>query len=129
MKARLTIAIMLAALVLYGHDRVKAQTGQIVFLGATTGTTLAANCPAAPTTPSMCVAGDGVWQWQSATTGWYKSAAAVATAGVTGIIVCNAAGTSCTAAQTNTVRLKIPKTATTTVTVGAPPATAAKTVN
>jgi hypothetical protein len=83
MKARLVIALALAALVLYGHDRVRAQTGQIVFLGATAGTTLAANCPATPTTPSICVVGAGVYVWQTAAQGWFLLAPPTATAGVT----------------------------------------------
>lgn len=129
-RVRLVVAIVLAVLVLYGHDRVKAQSGQVVFLGATAGTTLAANCPTTPATPSVCVVGGGVYAWQTAAQGWFLLAPpTAAVAGVSGIIVCNAAGTSCTAAQTNTVTLDIPKTATTTVTVAAPTATATTTVN
>lgn len=70
------IAILLVVLFFIGT--VKAQTGQVVFLGATSGTTLAANCPATPTTPSVCVVGDGMWVWQSSTTGWFKPVPAAA---------------------------------------------------
>jgi len=94
--------LLLASALLYLSVRpVEAQTGNIIFLGATTGTTLAANCPAAPTTPSECVVGDGVWIWESSTTGWFKPTASL-TGGVTQITVNG--GT----AQTGAVALTIP---------------------
>lgn len=102
-----TLGLVLAVISLWGHFNARAQSGQVIFLGATSGTTLAANCPAAPATPSVCVVGDGVWNWQSAATGWFK-AAPPAAAGVASISVNG--GT----AQTGAVALTIPTTATTT---------------
>ena len=50
--------------------KVHAQSGNVIFFGAISGTTKAVNCPATPTTPSLCVVGDGVWIWQNSTSGW-----------------------------------------------------------
>ena len=75
--------LLLASILIFVSHGVKAQSGNVIYLGATAGTTLAANCPAIPTAPSICVVGDGVWLWQSATLGWYKPSAGVAATGVT----------------------------------------------
>lgn len=75
--------ILVASVILFASRTVKAQSGAVNFLGANSGTTLALNCPTIPATPSICVVGDGVWLWQSATLGWYKPSAGVAATGVT----------------------------------------------
>lgn len=54
---------------------VHAQSGPVNFLGAIAGTTKAVNC-GTPTTPSMCIVGDGVWIWQNAAQGWFLAAPA-----------------------------------------------------
>ena len=66
----LTMGIFLS-LAFFAGITVHAQSGQVQFLGAASGTTLAANCPTTPTTPSICVVGGGVYIWQSSTTGWF----------------------------------------------------------
>ena len=84
--------IVVVVAFLAGVGVAKAQNGQIVFLGATSGTTLAANCPATPATPSQCVVGDGVWIWQNSTQGWFKAGPPTASGvvsfnGRTGVVV------------------------------------------
>lgn len=77
--------LLLAGILIFVSHGVKAQSGNVIYLGAMAGTTLAANCPAIPAVPSVCVVGDGVWLWQSATLGWYKPSAGVAITGVTSV--------------------------------------------
>lgn len=64
---------------------VHAQSGNVIYLQAVAGTSLAANCAVAPSTPAHCLVADGDWTWQSATAtpatatsaaipgGWYKA--------------------------------------------------------
>jgi len=104
-------------------SRVHAQSGQVVFLGAAAGTTLAANCPATPTTPSICVVGSAVYIWQSSTTGWFAPQPPAAGSSISSIQLCNLAGANCGTAQTGpNVVLKVPQSVA--VTVGNPTVTA-----
>jgi hypothetical protein len=77
----------------------------------------------APVSPlgqgTYCFASDGLWVSQNGAA--YVQLGAAATAGVSSIAVCNAAGLVCGTPQTGAVSLSIPKTAT--VTVSAPQAT------
>jgi hypothetical protein len=63
------VIVLLCAVALALH----AQSGQIIYFGATAGTTKAANC-GTPTVPSLCLAGDGFWIWQNSTQGWFLAA-------------------------------------------------------
>jgi len=115
---RLFLALAFTTLVIWACGRVRAQSGNVVFIGATSGTTLSANCPATPTTPSLCVVGGGVYVWQSSTTGWFLPQPASAVSGtLTGITICNAAGASCVPATVTNgvVALDIPSKVTVTV--------------
>jgi len=107
--------LILAVVLTWNHFRTQAQTGSVQFLGAASGTTLAANCPATPATPSVCVVGGGVYIYQSSATGWFLPQPQGASSAVTSVQVCNAAGSSCATAQTGAVVLDIPKTVTVTV--------------
>jgi hypothetical protein len=91
--------------------RLYAQSLPVSIIVAPTGSTLA-NC-GTPTLPSICVVAPGVYVWQNATQGWFLLAPAVA-AGVSSVTVCNAAGTSCSTAQTGAVSINVPKSATAT---------------
>src|ERR1700677_1539554 len=71
MKKNIIVTLLLVALAFELGQRVYAQSGQVIFLGAISGTTAAANC-GTPTTPSLCVVGDGVWIWQSGASSWVK---------------------------------------------------------
>ena len=74
--------LILAVILAWNHFRTQAQTGSVQFLGAASGTTLSANCPATPSTPSICVVGGGVYIYQSTTTGWFLPQPASTSAGV-----------------------------------------------
>jgi hypothetical protein len=107
--AIICLTIIASAFLFFASHLVQAQSGSVIFLGATPGTTLAANCPAAPPTPSVCTVGDGVWIWESSTTGWYKPAVPGVTTGIQSVTVCNAAGTTCAAPNIGpAVTLNIP---------------------
>lgn len=111
------IGTLILLLVLVVAGTVSAQTGSVVWFTSTAGTTLAANCPATPANPSICLVGNGFYIWQNATIGWCQPgiscpAPTPAAAGVTSITVCNEAGASCGAPQNGAVQLDIPKTAT-----------------
>jgi hypothetical protein len=85
MKLRLILAVLISVLFIGGIEHVKAQTGQVVYISATAGTTLAGNCPTTPTVPVMCFTGAGIYAWQSSTTGWFLLAPAAASSGVTSV--------------------------------------------
>ncbi len=104
--------LLVLTLFAIGSTVVQAQTGSVVWFTATAGTTIA-NCPASPAEPSLCMVATGFFAWQNATQGWFLvSPPTPAVTGVTGIIVCNETATNCGTAQTGTVSLNIPKTAT-----------------
>ena len=83
-KLMVIFAIILLVLILgpVSWRVARAQVSPVIFIGASSGTTLAANCPATPATPSLCLVGNGVYAWQNSTTGWFPLAPATS-AGVT----------------------------------------------
>jgi hypothetical protein len=128
MKRKLAaIGVILAAVLLWRFET-HAQTGAVFYFSPAVGTTVT-NCgtPASGSFP-LCGVATGWYVWSG--TAWVQLGTATSSAGLTGIIVCNVSGTGCSAAQTGpVVTLDIPKSATTTVTVSAPTATATTTVN
>jgi hypothetical protein len=120
------VALFVAAFLLGGLIRIKAQSLPVILLTAPAGSTLA-NC-GTPTIPTMCIVTPGVYVWQNATQGWFLVAPAAAS-GVSSVQQCNLAGANCGTAQTGAVVLKVPQTvsvtvANPTVAVAAPAVTA-----
>jgi hypothetical protein len=82
-KKVIAVLLTLSVVLIVGHFKAQAQSGAVAFLGAAPGTTLASNCPASPTTPSICVVAGGVYLWQSSSTGWFlPQPASIAVVGV-----------------------------------------------
>jgi hypothetical protein len=71
MKMRIVITLLALIFVWQVGSTVYAQSGNVNFIGSIAGTTMTANC-GAPTTPSLCIVGDGVWVMQAGSTTWAK---------------------------------------------------------
>lgn len=87
MKSFLKFVLTVAVAVAFSQLPSLAQSGNVLFFGAVSGTTLAANCPTAPATPSVCIVGDGAWVWQSSTTGWQQIGAGGTSGAVTSVTI------------------------------------------
>jgi hypothetical protein len=82
MRKILDTLVILMALYILGTHVVQAQSGNVVWLTASPGTTLAANCATTPTLPSVCLVANGLYAWQNSTTGWFLVSPAGAVTGV-----------------------------------------------
>lgn len=88
------VVILFVGLALSLQHPAQAQSGNVIYLGAVIGTTKAANC-GTPTTPSLCIVGDGVWVWQS--NGWFliqpPAVGVTSVNGKTGVVVLGVSST------------------------------------
>lgn len=100
----LVVIACLCLFIAFQAGHVYAQSGAVIYLQSTAGTTLAANC-GTPATPSICVVGSGVAIWQNSTDGWFTPQKSTAVAGVTSLSVNGGV------AQTGAVALSVPTTA------------------
>lgn len=82
----LAVIACLCLFIAFQAGHVYAQSGAVIYLQSTAGTTLT-NC-GTPATPSICVVGSGVAIWQNSTDGWFvpqKSTAVASVQKVNGI--------------------------------------------
>jgi hypothetical protein len=86
MKRYLELALAIAIAVMFSHlPSVRAQTGQVIFMSASSGTTVA-NC-GTPTLPSICGVATGWFVWQNPTSGWVLIPTTAGTSGVTSVAI------------------------------------------
>lgn len=95
---------------------VRAQAPSVVVQYATGAH---ATCTVNATLSTFCFATDGLYF--SANGGAFAQVGAAQSSGVASLTVCNATGANCGTAQTGAITLKVPSTATTTVSVNPPP--------
>lgn len=110
------IAGLLLAIAFHS-GKVYAQSGAVIYMQATAGSTMKANC-GTPNIAATCLAGDGYWVWQNATIGWCQPGISCPSVAGTGTVVTSLSvngGTAQTGAVALTVPTKAVSTTTTTI--------------